>query len=90
MINVKDEERVTELLHDISSYSEAKVMALILKIRTELKEDRVRDLDQEGRLIIMRLKHDPGSPKGKAWCDGYHEGLSDMLVGLKKLYGDSD
>lgn len=44
----------------------------------------IDELDTIGRRIINRLKHDEGSPKGKTWCDGYHEGLADMLIELKK------
>jgi len=50
----------------------------------EAKREALDKLDEAGRLIIMRLKHDPGSPKGRMWCDGYHEGLADMLIELKK------
>lgn len=46
----------------------------------------IDELDTLGRKIINRLKHDEGSPKGKTWCDGYHEGLVDMLVELKKEF----
>ena len=44
----------------------------------------IDELDKLGRKIINRLKHDAGSPKGEVWCDGYHEGLANMLIELKK------
>lgn len=49
-------------------------------------EIKKKQLDTEGRKIILQLRHDPGSPKGEQWCDGYHEGLADMLGELKKRF----
>lgn len=43
-------------------------------------------IEIKGRKAILRLRHDPGSPKGATWCDGYHEGLADMLGELEKEF----
>jgi len=49
------------------------------------------ELDTKCREIILQLRHDPGSPKGEKWCDGYHEGLADMADELeKKLFITSE
>lgn len=44
----------------------------------------IEDLDKIGRKIILRLRHDKGSPKGEVWCEAYHEGLAIMLSEIKK------
>ena len=46
----------------------------------EITKEQLNNL---GRNAILKLRHDPGSPKGEVWCDGYHEGLCDMLKELE-------
>jgi len=48
----------------------------------------IEDLDKIGRILITKLRHDSGSPKGKVWCDAYHDGLAIMIMELKKELKD--